>query len=93
QLDWRSNQQLLVVNYVNGRIVRRPKRESGLLCKLADRPSDISMLGDLVPQRGTELREHTLKTTIEDLCQQGVIMICRSGDQVKTHVPDYVGAG
>jgi hypothetical protein len=39
------------------------------------------------------LREHTLKTTIEDLCQQGVIMISRSGDQVKTHVPDYVGAG
>ena len=78
QLDWRWSQQLLVVNYVNGRVIRRPKSELGILRKVAERPSTVARLIDVKSQNGSKVRRQALRTTIDDLLENGVIMICQS---------------
>src|SRR5271165_1876693 len=88
-MDWRYRGQILVVNYVNGRSVRRPSCESALLCALSlSRKERWVFLPFLNSCREATLKPQTKRRwqrSIEELHKEGVVVI-----HDVTHVPDNV---
>jgi hypothetical protein len=85
QMDWRYHKQVLIVNYVNGRVVRRGARDRRVLLELA-RAAPIT-LGALLQRAATDGHGSPLswRRTLHGLHRHGVIGV-RHGS--KAEVPE-----
>jgi radical SAM superfamily enzyme YgiQ (UPF0313 family) len=82
QTDWRNKRQVLVANFVNKRLVRRPAAEASIFAQLAAGPIRVSLLTAPTVEMDAAQRWNALRV----LHATGVVIVVH--DRVPVHRPE-----